>query len=99
MTMDSVTFNLLVERVKTSNPQRIVNKWESKGIRKERIDIQALREKYGLTPEGLADILGVSAHQLYAWEHGLQEPDRTTRIVLRIAERHPGIFIESLWDY
>lgn len=97
--MDSVTFNLLIDKVKTSNDYRFINPWESKSIRKRKLDILSLRKKYSLSQSALAEILGVEADMIKKWESGISEPRGAALHLLRIAQNHPELFLESLWEY
>lgn len=97
--MDNVSFNLLIEKVKTSNLNQISNPWESKYLRKRTVNIPFLRQKYTLSREALADILGVTVDVVEKWEMGIGKPKGAAYHLLRIAEDHPDAFLESLWEY
>lgn len=97
--MDSVSFNILIDKVKTSNDYRLINPWESKSIRKRKLDIIRLRKKYSLSQSALAEILGVDAEMVNNWEAGISEPKGAALHLLRIAQNHPELFLESLWEY
>lgn len=97
--MDNVTFNSLIDKVKTSGYNQIVNPWESKSIRKRSVDVSTLRHKYTLTEEALAEILGVNADEIKEWEEGDGTPKGAAAILLRIAEKYPSVFLDTLWNY
>jgi DNA-binding transcriptional regulator YiaG len=97
--MDSVSFNLLIDKVKMTNHYRFINPWESKSIRKRKLDITSLRKKYALTQSALANILGVDPDMVKKWESGISEPKGAALHLLRIAQSHPELFLESLWEY
>ncbi len=97
--MDSVSFNLLIDKVKMTNHYRFANPWESKSIQKRKLDITSLRKKYALSQADLANILGVDPDMVKKWESGISEPKGAPLHLLRIAQSHPELFLESLWEY
>ena len=63
------------------------------------LDIASIRRKFGLNQSELADLLGVPIHLLKVWEEGTVQPPRPVMLLLRIADRWPVAFIDSLLDY
>ena len=53
-----------------------------------------VRHKTGLSQGDFATLLGVSARTLQDWEQGRREPSGAARSLLRIADKHPEVFVE-----
>jgi putative transcriptional regulator len=53
-----------------------------------------IRLKSGLSQAQFAAALGVSKRTLEQWEQGRREPSGAAKQLLKIAERHPEVFIE-----
>lgn len=53
-----------------------------------------VRHKTGLSQSDFATLLGVSARTLQDWEQGRREPSGAARSLLRIADKHPEVFVE-----
>jgi putative transcriptional regulator len=58
--------------------------------------IVATRQKLGLSQRGFAEILGISVRTLHHWEQGTRTPSGAARVLLRVAERHPGVVLEAV---
>lgn len=52
-------------------------------------NVQAIRERMGLSQSAFAALLGVSARTLQDWEQGRRAPTGPARALLRVADRHP----------
>ncbi len=52
-------------------------------------DVQAIRERLGLSQSAFAALLGVSTRTLRDWEQGRHQPTGAARSLLRVADRHP----------
>jgi putative transcriptional regulator len=53
-----------------------------------------VRLKSGLSQAQFAAALGVSKRTLEQWEQGRRQPSGAARQLLKIAERHPEVFLE-----
>lgn len=53
--------------------------------------IREIRDKLSVSQAIFADMLGVSASSVRAWEQGKREPDGPARRLLQIAETHPEV--------
>ena len=53
-----------------------------------------VRHKTGLSQSAFSKLLGVSIRTLQDWEQGRRQPSGPAVSLLRIAERHPGVFAE-----
>lgn len=52
-------------------------------------NVQAIRERTGLSQSAFAALLGVSTRTLQEWEQGRRQPTGPARALLRVADRHP----------
>lgn len=59
-------------------------------------DVAMIRTFVGLSAEEFAEATGASLETVRDWESGKQPLDGPTVRLLRIAVRHPGVFLESL---
>jgi len=50
-------------------------------------DVRELRNKYHLTQQALADLIGVTSRSVYYYERGLRAPARPTKMLLSRVER------------
>lgn len=55
-----------------------------------------VRQQSGLTQAEFAMALGVSKRTLEQWEQGRREPSGAAQALLKIAERHPKVFLEAV---
>ncbi len=63
-------------------------------VDKSPIDTKSIREKYGLTQNEFASLLGISVKTLRNWEQGRRAPEGPARVLLLVAARHP----DAVWD-
>ncbi|MCD4692166.1 MAG: helix-turn-helix domain-containing protein [Calditrichales bacterium] len=64
----------------------------------ENPDVKAIREKYGLSQNKFAKLLGISASTLRNWEQGRRNPEGPARILLSIADKHPEAILDSVYQ-
>ena len=57
-------------------------------------DIVKARGKLGLSQSKFAAILGISADTLQNWEQGRREPTGPAKVLLKIALKHPQVFLD-----
>ncbi len=57
-------------------------------------DVRLVRDRFGLTQENFAQMLGISLSTLQSWEQGRKKPAGPARLLLQIAAKHP----EAVWD-
>jgi putative transcriptional regulator len=55
----------------------------------EHVDVRAIRARYGLSRQRFAARFGLDPRALQDWEQGRRQPDRSTRILIRIIEKEP----------
>lgn len=56
--------------------------------------VARVRLQSGLSQAEFAAALGVSKRTLEQWEQGRRKPSGAAKTLLRIAERHPKVFLE-----
>jgi putative transcriptional regulator len=64
----------------------------------ENPDVKAIREKYGLSQNKFAKLLGISASTLRNWEQGRRKPEGPARILLSVAAKHPEAILDSVYQ-
>lgn len=53
-----------------------------------------IRAKLNLSQSAFAGLMGVSVRTVQDWEQDRREPSGPAKTLLRIAEQHPGAFLE-----
>jgi len=97
--MDNGRLNELIDKIRFSLNEKRPNPWVSPNIKKKNVDIGRIRQKLGVTEAVLAEMIGVSEKTIRMWENGTAEPEKAVLLLLRIAERRPDAFLETLWNY
>jgi putative transcriptional regulator len=59
-------------------------------------DVTAVRERYGLSQDQFATMLGISVRTLQNWEQGRRRPHGPARVLLRVAEAHPEAVLDTV---
>ena len=57
-------------------------------------EVHALREKFGLSQEKFASLMGISVGTLRNWEQGRRKPEGPARVLLRVAALHPEALLD-----
>lgn len=68
----------------------------SRRLQIEEPDVIALRERYGLSQDQFARMLGISVRTLQNWEQGRRRPHGPARVLLRVAESHPEAVLDAV---
>lgn len=92
--MNDNHFTQLLESIRTAGA---VRRGEIAGARVTIIaepDARAIRERYGMSQETFAAMLGISRRTLEGWEQGRRRPTGPARRLLQVAERFP----QELYD-
>ena len=56
-------------------------------------DVRGLRNRFGLSQEGFARLIGISVGTLRNWEQGRRRPEGAARVLLEIVARSPEILL------
>jgi putative transcriptional regulator len=57
-------------------------------------DVAKVRGKLRLSQSQFAAVLGISQDTLQNWEQGRRKPTGPAKVLLKIAARHPKVFLE-----
>ena len=60
----------------------------------ERPDILAIRQELHLSQAVFAAYMGISLRTLQEWEQGRRKPSGPAAVLLRIAQKHPEVFVD-----
>jgi putative transcriptional regulator len=58
-------------------------------------NVTIIRAKMGLSQSAFAGFLGVSVRTLQEWEQGRRKPSGPATVLLRVANKHPEVLIQS----
>lgn len=58
--------------------------------------VAAARQGTGLSQAQFAQALGISQRTLQEWEQGRRKPSGAAQSLIRIAQKHPEVVVESL---
>jgi putative transcriptional regulator len=61
----------------------------SRSIEFPESEVRDIRERYGLSQDKFASLLGISVATLRNWEQGRRKPEGPARVLLRVASEHP----------
>lgn len=53
------------------------------------LEVRSIRERYDLSQDKFASLLGISVATLRNWEQGRRRPEGPARVLLRVAAEHP----------
>jgi putative transcriptional regulator len=57
-------------------------------------EVRKIRERYGLSQDKFATLMGISVGTLRNWEQGRRKPEGPARILLRVAASHPDALLD-----
>ncbi|MGH9339897.1 MAG: helix-turn-helix domain-containing protein [Acidobacteriota bacterium] len=57
-------------------------------------DAKEIRERYGLSQQKFASLIGVSVATLQNWEQRRRSPEGPARVLLRVAAKHPEAVVD-----
>ncbi|MCD6374406.1 MAG: helix-turn-helix domain-containing protein [Caldisericaceae bacterium] len=61
-------------------------------------NVKSIRQKYGLSQNKFAQLLGISPATLRNWEQGRRKPEGPARVLLMVAEKHPEAILDSVYQ-
>jgi len=61
-----------------------------------KFEVRKIREKYGLSQDKFATMMGISVATLRNWEQGRRKPEGPARVLLRVAATHPDALINII---
>jgi putative transcriptional regulator len=92
--MNKELFNELLESVKQG---AAIMKGRMKPSREAEIaesEVRKIRERYGLSQDRFASLMGISVATLRNWEQRRRKPEGPARVLLRVAARHPEAILD-----
>ena len=57
-------------------------------------EVRSLRERFGLSQDKFAHLVGISVGTLRNWEQGRRKPQGPARVLLRVASLHPDALLD-----
>lgn len=93
--MKKELFEELVESLKQGSA---IIKGEMKASRRTEFpesEVRGIRERYGLSQDKFASLLGISVATLRNWEQGRRRPEGPARVLLRVVSEHPEAILGS----
>jgi putative transcriptional regulator len=97
--MKDELFTDLVSSVKEGGQILRGEKEASRIIPFDRLDIKHIREKYDLTQEQFAVMLGISVRTLRNWEQGRRVPEGPAMVLLRVADKNPKAILDVVGNH
>ncbi|BCY17344.1 transcriptional regulator [Leptolinea sp. HRD-7] len=92
--MKDELFYELLDSVKEGGQVLRGEKEASRKFPYDSLDIKHIREKYNLTQEQFAVMLGISVRTLRNWEQGRRVPEGPAMVLLRVADRNPKAILD-----
>jgi len=89
-------FNELLESVKQAGQIRKGQVQPSRRMEIEEPDVLKIRQKYNMSQQEFAALLGISIGTLRNWEQGRRKPQGPAKVLLKIAEKKPKAILDSL---
>jgi putative transcriptional regulator len=68
----------------------------SRSVEIKEPNVVAIRERYGLSQDQFASLLGISVRTLQNWEQGRRRPRGPARVLLRVAAKHPDAILDTV---
>jgi putative transcriptional regulator len=94
--MKGELFDELVASVKEGAKILRDEKEAERTFQYDRLDIRRIREKYNLTQEEFAAMLGISVGTLRNWEQGRRVPEGPAKVLLRVADKFPQAVLDAV---
>jgi putative transcriptional regulator len=60
-------------------------------------DVKELRNRFHLSQDKFASLLGISVATLRNWEQGRRMPEGPARVLLNVAARNPEAVLNAVW--
>lgn len=95
--MNDKLFQELLESVKQGGEIIRGKKKPGREFNFKNPDVKLIRQKYGLSQNKFAQLLGISPATLRNWEQGRRKPEGPARVLLLVAEKHPEAVLDSVY--
>jgi putative transcriptional regulator len=96
VSMKDELFDELVASVKEGAKILHDKKEAARTFHYDRLDIRRIREKYNLTQEQFAAMLGINVGTLRNWEQGRRVPEGPAMVLLRVADKFPQAVLDAV---
>jgi putative transcriptional regulator len=57
-------------------------------------EVKKIRDRYGLSQDKFAILMGISTATLRNWEQGRRKPEGPARVLLQVAAKHPDVLLD-----
>jgi putative transcriptional regulator len=94
--MKEEIFQELLESIREAGSILREEREPSRVFELEELDIKEIRNKYNMSQEKFAGMLGVSKRTLAGWEQGRRKPKGPARRLLQVAARHPEAVLDAV---
>lgn len=94
--MKDALFQELLESVREGGAILRRERKPSRAFELDKADVQAIRERYGLSQPKFAALMGISVGTLRNWEQGRRRPEGSARVLLRVVSEHPEVVLEAV---
>lgn len=94
--MKDALFQELLESVREGGAILRQERRPSRAFELDEADVQAIRERYGLSQPKFAALMGISVGTLRNWEQGRRRPEGSARVLLRVVSKHPEVVLEAV---
>jgi putative transcriptional regulator len=94
--MNTHDFNELTESIRQAGQIRRGEMNASRRFVLEEPDVAVIRQKYGMSQEAFASLMGIRVATLRNWEQGRRKPHGPAKVLLTIADRQPDAILAAL---
>jgi len=95
--MKAKRFDELLESVREAGAIERGERRPARVFRVSPSGVRWLRARYGLSQVRFAELLGISVATLRNWEQGRRRPERSARVLLQVAARHPEAVLDTVF--
>jgi putative transcriptional regulator len=94
--MNTQDFEELLESVRQAGKIKRGEMPASRRFVMDEPDVAVIRQKYGMSQEAFASLMGISVATLRNWEQGRRKPQGPAKVLLTIAARQPDAILAAL---
>ncbi len=94
--MENKLFQELLESVKQGAEITKGTMTSSRTFQFPETEVRLLRERFGLSQDKFATLVGISVGTLRNWEQGRRKPEGPARVLLTLASEHPEWLLDQM---
>lgn len=94
--MEDKLFQELLESVKQGAEITKGTMTPSRTFQFPETEVRLLRERFGLSQDKFATLVGISVGTLRNWEQGRRKPEGPARVLLTLASEHPEWLLDQM---